>query len=565
MIIRRPSEIENDVTATAAGNLTIDQLLLNQVRKGPHRPFVCDPPNKTEITGSVPHQFSFRELNMRVQALAHVLRNIGLRQDDIVAVRLPNTSEAVIAMLAIWRAGMIACLLPLTWRRREWSRALEAVSPKAVITMTRIGEEDAALTASLMAENQFSIRFVAAFGPGSRDGIIALDSLINDAMASGDDIDDGDASVRPHAGDHVATITFMELAEGIVPVPRCHASWIALAMRPAADLALAPGKRLLNPFMLSQLTSLSAGLLPCLLTGAMMILHHPFDLFALGAQFAAHRPTAMLVPAALTGDLADIEGSESLRAILRIVPFGIAPPQRREKAEGVVFDYAAFGEQALLPLVTGSDGHRGLRIGTYHVRDNGNGSPVVAEVRECTAPTAPGTFRTHEMIRFGKAATETANRHYLEIAGSMAPDGDWVETVKPTQTLGHRPRRAGINEIPVVFSKEAGNIYSASGFVPGVGAIGGVAISLDALDRTYGQIDGAESAVVASRDDGIAVGFVPKGTTPLDPEEVRGAIASLAIAEHKLAGWMTTLSAVPRTGTGDIDRASVGDKASRRV
>ncbi len=563
MIIRRQTDIKDDVTASAAANLTLDQLLLNQVRKGAHRPFICDPPDKTELTGAVAHQYTYREADMRVAAMAAVLRNIGLRQDDIVAVRLPNTTEAVIALLAIWRAGLVACLVPLSWRRREWSMALEAVSPKALITATRIGEEDAALTACLMAENQFSIRFVAAFGPDEHDGVIALDPLISAAMTN--EPEQSRPAARKRAGDHVATITFMETPDGLIPVPRCHASWIATAMRPAADLGLGPGARLLSPFMMSHLTGLAGAALPVLLTGAMLILHQPFDLFALEAQFETHRPTHILIPASLASSLAEIENAQALRTVVRVTPFGIGVPPRTGFEDQTVLDYASFSEHGLLPLAKGADGAFGLRAGYYHVRDTGDGSPVIARLRENDTPSASGGRLAHQMIRMAGGAKPGRERHYLEIGGAMAPDGEWVETVRPSKSRRKRTKSLGFNTLPVVFAKASGGLFRATGFVAGMGAVGGLPISLDALDKAYGRIEGAEAAAVAHADDELAVGIVPKGTMPLDPGEIRDAMASLAIAEHKIAANVTTLSTIPRRGDGDIDRDQITIKATRKT
>lgn len=563
MIIRRRSGIENDVTASAAANLTIDQLLANQVRKGAHRPFLCDPPNKTALTGSQPLQLTYRETERRVAALATVLRNIGLRRDDIVAVRMPNTAETVIALLAIWRAGLVACPIPLTWRRREWSSALETVSPKALITTTRIGEEDAALTACLIAQERFSIRFVAAFGPDEYDGVISLDRFLGDAAKTDPKPEAEAIEPRERAGDHVAAITFTELASGMVPVPRCHASWIASAMRPAADLGLLPGSRLLSPFMLSHMTGLSGGLLACLLTGAMLVLHHPFDLDTLGAQVASQRPNRALFPSSVANDLLALDDTRSIRSVLRVTPFGVGAEALSAAPEGVsVFEYAGHGEQALLPLARDHDGVLGLRAGFHHVRDNGDYSLVVANVTECDVSPPSDSRRMAELLRRTGQVTEADLPRSLAIGGAMAPDGLWLENTETSTTPG-RARNPEIYRLAAAFYRSEGGVFPATGFLPGLGAIGGLLVSLGALDWDYGQIDGAEAAAVAAGEAGLAVGIVPKGVRPLDESAVRAAVDTLALAEHKIAGSVVPLSAIPRRSDGQVDRGQVVARLAR--
>lgn len=562
MIIRTQAVFADGGSAGAAAEITIDHILRNQVRKGPHRPFLIEPPNKSDITGTEPVRLTYRQAEQRAEAIATVLRDIGLRQDDIVAVRMPNTAELVLTLLGIWRAGLVACLLPIPWRRREWSEALDAVAPKALVTTSRIGEEDAALTASLMAEKQFSVRFVAAFGPHRQDGVIALDRLVEDAI--GEENDEALASSRPHAGQHVAAITFTETAEGLMPVPRCHASWIAAAMRPAADLRLGPGERMLSPFMLSQTTGLVGALLPCLMTGATLILHHPFDLYALEAQLETHKPTVAAIPAALADELVGLPGAQTLRTILRVTPFAIgARPMSGGPDRLAVSDYASFSEQALLPLTNRPGGQLALRIGNYRVRDDSDTSPVIASVIEADAASNRSMFKPHDLIRFAARMTQKDPRVAIDIAGAMAPDGPWTDVVRQSGTRGRRDRPGSIHTLPVMFERVGAGFFRATGFAPGVGAVGGLCVSLAALDRAYANIDGADAAAVAAGGDTLFVGIVPNGAVPPDSTELRESVDALAIAEHKIAASIATLASLPRLADGEIDRKQIESRATR--
>ena len=87
------------------------------------------------------------------------------RRTSIVATQFPNTSESVLALLGIMRAGMIAAPMPMLWRRADCVAALSRIGTKALMTCARVGTTDHAALAMQVAAAIFTVRCVCGFGP----------------------------------------------------------------------------------------------------------------------------------------------------------------------------------------------------------------------------------------------------------------------------------------------------------------------------------------------------------------------------------------------------------------
>ncbi|MEM6664796.1 MAG: AMP-binding protein [Pseudomonadota bacterium] len=555
MILRSNPVFPADSYASVAGQLTLDQLLRNLVKKNPSARLLSDPPDAGLATGKNPQSLTTQDVECRVERLAGHLRDMGLRQDDIVAVRMPNSVDLAITLLAIWRAGLIASPLPLGWRRREWVPALTAIAPKALITTSRIADENAALTACQIAERQFSIRFVAAFGQNCPDGVFPLDAVMN---AASEGAQNSSPVIRSRSGDSVATVTWMETADGTLPVARCHASWVAMALRPIADMRLTAQDRLICPMMLGHAPGFAVGLTATLLTGASLILHHPFSKDGLAEQMARALPTCAIVPSSLIHDFCAREGARSLRSVLSVLPFGIGAcdaPEHGGDAESHfdVLHYASFGELGLIPGQRLPDGALSLRTDTdIPARLGTENAPGVARLQQHEAEP------TRAYRRYNAESTAQKSQTY-HLTGAMAPDGIW----SAGPGLG-RMRSETIETValPVRFhSTGDGGVYAAS-FASGISAIGGLSFDADGLERVYGRLEDAESAMIASDHEALTVGIVPAGTEAPSETTIRVGAEHAGVADYKIADRIATLTSLPRDADGQPDRATVARKAA---
>ncbi len=93
---------------------------------------LIDPPHCASITGAAPRRLTYAEADRAISVLATKLGGLGLQTDTVVAMQLANTVDSVIALLAIWRARLIAAPLPLLWRRQEMVDALSRAGAKAI-------------------------------------------------------------------------------------------------------------------------------------------------------------------------------------------------------------------------------------------------------------------------------------------------------------------------------------------------------------------------------------------------------------------------------------------------
>lgn len=76
---------------------------------------------------------TWSELDKRSNQRARLLASLGVKQDNLVAVMLPNGSEFHEAVVAVWKAGATPCILPSKLPGREASDILALARPAAVI------------------------------------------------------------------------------------------------------------------------------------------------------------------------------------------------------------------------------------------------------------------------------------------------------------------------------------------------------------------------------------------------------------------------------------------------
>ncbi len=142
---------------------TLDDLFRRAGVRHPHAVALADSPDRARIDGCAPRRLTFTQADHAISAFAAKLHSLGLHTDAVVGLQLPNTVESVIAMLGVLRAGMIAAPLPILWRKRDMTDALQRTGATAIVTAARIGGTDHAKIAMQAAAELFSVRFVCAF------------------------------------------------------------------------------------------------------------------------------------------------------------------------------------------------------------------------------------------------------------------------------------------------------------------------------------------------------------------------------------------------------------------
>ncbi len=103
---------------------------------------LIDPPDREAFTSGAPRRLTYVASRSRRHRHRGAAAPGRARARHVVALQMPNTVEAVLALLGVLRAGLIASPLPLLWRRADCTAAIIAVGARALITMGRVGATD---------------------------------------------------------------------------------------------------------------------------------------------------------------------------------------------------------------------------------------------------------------------------------------------------------------------------------------------------------------------------------------------------------------------------------------
>lgn len=344
--------------AHGAGRLTIDDVFHQVAQRRPDALAIADPPNCESFTDGEPRRLTFAEADRIVTAIAGRLRRMGLPTDAIVGIQMPNVTENILAMLAVLRAGMIVAPLPLLWRRVDAVTALGRIGPKALMTCNRVGAFDHCQFAMQVAADVFCIRYVCGFGKNLPDGVVSFEDLFT--AETPDPVEPLDPERRNSAAAHIAAITFDVGEGGLVPVARNHAELFAGGLAVLLESRLAENSSILSALAPSSFAGIAITLLPWLLSGGTLVLHHPFDPDIFARQQQEDRCGTLILPGAVLFGLAEssifaAHAPKSVIATWRSPDRLAESPVRREPDIAFV-DVAIFGEAALVPALRGGDG-----------------------------------------------------------------------------------------------------------------------------------------------------------------------------------------------------------------
>jgi len=346
--------ILSDTQQAEGTGATLDDLFRRAGVRRPDALALIDPPNGETITGGAPRRLTYAEADRAISALAAKLRRLSLQTDMVVAMQLANTVDSVIALLGVLRAGMIAAPLPLLWREQEMVAALSRIGAKAIVTSSHVGLAAQSEIAMQVAAELFPIRHICGFGRDLPDGVVPLDDVFNPAPT-----EFYQPSVRPGpAAAHVAAITFDVTGDGLVPVARSQSELIAGGLAVFREAGIAENATILSTIPAASFAGIALTLMPWLLAGGTLALHHGFDPAVFAEQSRAHEPCSVVLPGpalALLTDAGLLGGHiKNILALWRAPEqLAAAVPWQRDAA---LVDIASFDETGLLPARRGPDG-----------------------------------------------------------------------------------------------------------------------------------------------------------------------------------------------------------------
>jgi hypothetical protein len=197
---------------------------------------------------------------------------------------------------------------------------------------------------------------------------------------------------RSNAAAHIAAITFDTSEGGIVPVARSHAELLAGGLAVLLEGGIAQDAVIQSTLAPSSFAGMCLALVPWLLCGGTLVLHHPFDLPTLTQQMHDEQCTALIVPDAVAFPLA-ATGLFAEAHPASIIATWRAPERLATSAawsvSGVaLIDVALFGEVALVPARRRGDGGPSpMPLGPLLAPHDAADGIVVAEVGRTDAGT----------------------------------------------------------------------------------------------------------------------------------------------------------------------------------
>jgi hypothetical protein len=336
--------------------MTLDDLFRRAAERRPDAVALTDPPNRESFTDGAPQRLTYAEADRAVSAIASGLRQLRLQTDSVVCIQLPNAVESVLTILGVLRAGMIAAPLPLLWRRKDAVAAAGRIGAKAFVTASRIGDFDACATAMEVAAEVFTIRHVCGFGNNLPDGVMGLDDLLNQAQAQPppEQVREGNPAA------HVALVSFDVTPAGLIAVARNHAELIAGGRAALLEGGIEPNAKLLGCCATGSFAGLALTVVPWLLSGGTLSLHHGFDADAFATQCREDCCDTVVVPGPLVPQLDDagLLAPAEIRNVLAVwrTPERLSSSVPWQHPTASLTDMMVFGETAVIGSRRGADG-----------------------------------------------------------------------------------------------------------------------------------------------------------------------------------------------------------------
>jgi AMP-binding enzyme len=466
MILGEPA---NPSSQQGGSRITIDEIFRRVAQRRPEALALADAPNRKTFTDGAPRRLTFAQADRIVSAIAGRFNRMGLPTDAVVGIQLPNIVENILAILGVMRAGMIAAPLPLLWRRADAVAALSRLGAKALITCSRVGDFNHSQLAMRVAADVFSIRYVCGFGADLPDGVVPFDDLFTAEKLDPLPALDRERQSNPAA--HVASVTFDAGEGGGVPVARNHLQLLAGGLGVLLESRLVQDAAMLSTVAPSSFAGLCLTLLPWLLSGGKLSLHHPFDPAVLAGQWRGDDPCgALVIPGPVAFRLSEAgvfsrSGPACVLALWR-APERLGSCADWRERDTTLVDVSNFGELAVMAARRGATGRPApLPFGAITAPRGSPGAVVVAEV----TATSHGT---------------------IALRGPMVPQHNFPPGAErdgvPHLSIG----RAGLIDTGYACRLDPGaRTLGVIGAPAGLSSVGGYRVALHDLQETLSRVD----------------------------------------------------------------------------
>jgi non-ribosomal peptide synthetase component E (peptide arylation enzyme) len=312
MILASEERIRTYTELGCWGSKTLLEDFREHAQKTPGREALVDPRNKEALLGVAPERVTYADLARAVEGTASALAASGIGKDDIVIAQLPNCWELAMLYLAVAKTGAILSPIPMAWRSKELTYVAELTEAKALITVEAFHD----------FRHLAMSREVQAKVPSLRH-IFSYEDL---RKMTREPVDPSLDSVPIHAND-IFTICWTSGTEAQPKgCPLSHNNWRCQSDM-AAAAGMEPGDILLTAGPLVNMGALGTVLVPWILLGGTIVLHHPFEPMLLLQQLVEEKINyTLLVPAVLNLLLKHPAVVDVDLSSIRAITVGSAPP-----------------------------------------------------------------------------------------------------------------------------------------------------------------------------------------------------------------------------------------------
>lgn len=314
----------------------------------------------------------------------------------------------------------------------------------------------------------------------------------------------------PGPAAHLAVVTWEIGSDGPVPVARSHAELAAGGLAVLLEGRLKQHATILTTLALTSFAGLATAVVPWLLIGGTLALHHPFDLEVFANQQRSLPVDTLILPGTMVAPMVEagtvVLGS-SLRSIMAVWPSPerLARSQSWRETGTDLIDVQVFGETGLLASRRAPGGRPGaVPFGPIAVPRGSKGGVIVGEIRA----TASGT---------------------VALRGPMVPRSPFPPGVERTPLPHLRVTAGGFVDTGFACWSDQGNTpLVVSAPPPGMISVGGYRFLMRELQDTVAAIDpgatltalpdpltGQRLAGSASNPTGIQRTLVGSGVNPL--------------------------------------------------
>jgi hypothetical protein len=282
---------------------------------------------------------------------------------------------------------------------------------------------------------------------------------------------DGEAAM------HLALVSFEIGEDGPVPAARRHLELLAGGLCVLLESGIEQDSNILSTIAPTSFAGICLTMVPWLLTGGTLVLHHPFDADILARQRRDERCPTLILPGAVAFGLAETglfarEGSTTLLAAWH-APERLASSANWRERDAALVDVPIFGEAGFVAARRGAGGRPApISCGPVMAPRDGDDAVMVAELGETETNTVSLRGPMVPRHAFPPGIERSDQPHFAIRRGGLVDSGYGcrVDAVSKTLTVTASPA--------------------------GVVTVGGYRFALCGLLETIGGIDSGASLAV---------------------------------------------------------------------